>query len=141
MIRRLMTASILIGLGMFIAGCGNSGAVPVSGKVTYNGQPVANANVIFTPKNGRPAVGKTDAEGKYTLSNVGKDDGAVEGVQTVTITPNYDQPPPMIGTPEAKKWKPPKAPFPARYGDPKTSNLTATVTRGDKEPINFELKD
>jgi hypothetical protein len=129
---------------MLIVGCGRSGTAPtvtVAGTVTYKGEPVSDANVACTPKSGRPALGKTDAQGKFALSTFSPNDGAVEGEHTVTITPGLSGPPPMIGTPEAKNWKPPKAPFPAKYGSPKSSNLTATVKKGDKTPHDFELKD
>src|SRR5207253_6972041 len=54
---------------------GVSGTVPVSGKVTYKGQPVAQATVTFIGEGeARTAVAITDARGVYqlkTLDSVG----------------------------------------------------------------------
>src|SRR5262245_53655961 len=58
------------------AGCGRkSNVVPVSGKVTVNGQPLANVAVNFGPLTGGldgayASYGKTDADGRFTLKLV-----------------------------------------------------------------------
>src|SRR5205809_5611492 len=52
-------------------GCGRSDQpVPVSGKVTVNGVAVANAGIVFHPKDGkgRPASAETDEGGTYRLT-------------------------------------------------------------------------
>ncbi|HEY2411384.1 MAG TPA: hypothetical protein VGI40_04045 [Pirellulaceae bacterium] len=74
-------------------GCSNrprNVAKKVSGKVTVGGQPLANALVTFTPANGSPSFGRTDAEGNYNLvwsSQRGRSiEGAQIGEDTVTIT-------------------------------------------------------
>lgn len=67
---------------------------PVSGIVTLDGQPVADATVIFTPvqvsKDTFSATGITDAQGKYSLktdfSPSVTSDGAVAGEYAVTVT-------------------------------------------------------
>lgn len=38
-----------------VAGCGGDGKVPVSGTVTWNGKPLADGNIIFTPMD--PTIG------------------------------------------------------------------------------------
>lgn len=60
--------------------------VPVSGVVLLDGQPVANAAVLFIPAEGRPAEGTTDAEGKFTLQTFQPGDGALVGTHDVTVT-------------------------------------------------------
>lgn len=61
-------------LGASLAGCGKSSAgpmtAPVSGVVTYQGQPVVGAAVAFynLDPDGKAARGTTDANGKYKLS-------------------------------------------------------------------------
>jgi hypothetical protein len=134
------TAFGLILLLPLLIGCGNPGVAPtaeVTGTVTYKGAPLEGVNVVFTPANGRPATGTTDAEGKFTLSTFAAKDGAVPGEHKVAITDASV--PPMPGTPEAAK--PKKKLFPARYSDPAKSGLTATVKEGEANEFTFELTD
>jgi hypothetical protein len=61
----------LLLLGLLISGCRKSGPelAPVSGRVTLNGKPLENADIVFQPDNGKsPALGRTDAEGRYELA-------------------------------------------------------------------------
>jgi hypothetical protein len=58
----------------------------VTGQVTMDGEPLANALVSFTPvEGGAAAVGTTDASGNYSLVSLGKK-GAVIGQHTVSVT-------------------------------------------------------
>ena len=80
--------SLLCGV-LFLAGCG--GKFPeVSGKVTYDGEPVANLKVVFTPIGGEQnpvpgpfSIGVTDESGVYSLQTRRKDRGAVVGSHRV----------------------------------------------------------
>ena len=58
---------MLLGL---VTGCSSSGPeiASVSGRITMDGKPLANATVVFIPENGRPAGARTDADGKYVLN-------------------------------------------------------------------------
>jgi hypothetical protein len=84
-------------LFVVLAGCQGTTAdiVPVSGRVTLGGQPLAGAVVTFQPVRevgGPPpkhagSVGKTDAEGRYELRLIERDaPGACVGKHRVTIT-------------------------------------------------------
>lgn len=60
-----------------VAGCGDKNGTPVAitGKVTLAGQPLADANITFHATDKLPAeirsrMGKTNAEGVYTLADV-----------------------------------------------------------------------
>src|SRR3977135_1292047 len=75
------------------AGC-HRDVVPVSGRVTLNGQPLAGAVVTFQPRGNtqspRPAgtgsIGHTNEQGRFSLRMVKPDQpGAVVGDHTVTI--------------------------------------------------------
>jgi hypothetical protein len=71
-------------------GCGaGSGPVPVRGVVKLDGQPVANASVVFIPETsgGREAYGSTDANGAFRLTTTKPDDGALPGKYKVVIQP------------------------------------------------------
>ncbi len=62
------------------------GTVPVEGVVTFEGEPLADANVIFNPQNGTvAATGKTDRQGRFKLSSFDPGDGAFPGPYVVTI--------------------------------------------------------
>jgi hypothetical protein len=75
-------------------GCGTDPhkVVPVSGRVTKDGQGLANAKVLFQPetKPGATAsdssVGMTDSSGSFTLKTTSGKDGAVWGKHVVRIT-------------------------------------------------------
>jgi hypothetical protein len=91
-------AGSLIAAGL-LAGCGeSSGTLPVTGKVTKGGQPVAGAAVVFEPsgssKDAKSASGTTDASGVYKLTTFVNGDGALPGNYKVKITkfPGADVP-------------------------------------------------
>jgi len=78
-------------LPLFI-GCGGQ-YVPVSGRITLNGEPLADAYVTFQPVGGgnlEPGPGsyaKTDADGRFTLRVVGDErSGARVGPHMVSIS-------------------------------------------------------
>jgi hypothetical protein len=78
-------------LVLFFAGCGERrNAAPVSGKVTVNGQPVADVGVNFEPVGsgaGRGSFGRTDASGNYSLSFIDNgQSGAMIGRHQITFT-------------------------------------------------------
>src|SRR4051794_38813167 len=82
-------------LALLTAGCGGPKTAPVSGRVTLDSKPLANATVVFVPVD-RPAgkdplpssVGVTDEAGHYSLvlDNARKTKGAVVGKHKVIIT-------------------------------------------------------
>jgi len=136
-------------------GCGQQGAdrpktVPVTGTVTHGGAPVEGATVAFQSASGaRGAVGVTDAGGKYTLTTFESGDGAVPGAYQVKIfkykvasseavvdedSEDYVSPTEDEGEAEAENL------LPAKYADPTTSGLTATVTEGGDNTFDFPLE-
>ncbi|HVT29982.1 MAG TPA: DUF2092 domain-containing protein [Lacipirellulaceae bacterium] len=59
---------------------------PVSGRVTLDGKPLANADIIFQPVgNQRPSVGRTDEKGHYDLTYKRGVRGALPGLHTVKV--------------------------------------------------------
>jgi hypothetical protein len=72
-----------------LAGCGGSGVVPVSGTLTYKGKPVPNAFINFVPQGGgRPSMGETDQNGRFTLVYDPQTKGAQVGKHRVFVTHN-----------------------------------------------------
>jgi len=86
---------LVCGVAAFCAalpGCGGkSNVVPVSGRVTVDGRPLANVAVNFGPLTGGldgayAAYGKTDQEGRYTLKLVDDDQrGGMVGKNRITL--------------------------------------------------------
>jgi hypothetical protein len=110
-------------------GCGDSKHGTVSGTVTLDGQPLANAVVSFQPSStelnpGPGSVGRTNDRGEYTLEVVGGGHGAVVGSHKVSIRAGGD------GA------KAPSVAVPARYNS--KSELKFEVKPG-QNTANFEL--
>ncbi len=91
-------------LGLIAMGCGADPEqyeiTSLSGIVTCEGKPVANAVVNFTPiadanrkegRPGRPALGRTDESGRFTLTTYENDDGVIIGKHTVTVGAGFDE--------------------------------------------------
>ena len=106
---RLFVAAALLCAG----GCGGS-SVPlhkISGKVTFNGQPVVGASVNFIPKDKatakhRAAQGITREDGSYDLGTNVTGDGAMEGSYVITVAKR----PAAAATPKASKALTPSGP-------------------------------
>jgi len=122
-----------------VAGCSSGNVVPVSGRVTLNGQPVANVHVSFQPiatgSDHNPGGGSyafTDADGRFTLRLVdGETPGAVVGRHRVEITPrNTDDDADRRGKGAASG-------VPDRYN--RNSELTFEVKRGGTDKADFLL--
>lgn len=89
--RCLMLPAVLLA-----AGCGAEKfpIAPVSGRVTFNGKPLPGAHVLFQPMTtgteveiGPEAVGRTDDEGRFTLSTISPErKGASIGKNRVSVT-------------------------------------------------------
>lgn len=127
--RQLGTVRILsvCTLLVFVVGCGETqGDLPktaeVTGKVTYKDRPLASAIVMFYPDGGqKPATGRTDEDGNYSLSTFGDKDGAEIGKHIVTVTA-YEQ------TEEGVSMK---SAIPQKYGSKQESPLSTTVKEDD----------
>lgn len=128
----LLLASIAIGA----AGCGN--LVQVQGEVALDGQPLSAAQVMFMPKSGRPAVGKTDEQGRFRLTTNRPSDGIAPGDYTVTVTANKVEYKPKPGSEngfvEKLTWIAPE-----KYSLPTESGLTQTITETTKV-VKIELR-
>lgn len=115
-----------------ICGCSKSGPqiVRVSGTVTHGGQPVDRLEVVFDPDNGRPSVGRTDADGHYVLDYNRERKGALVGMHKVWV--KYVQRSPVDeGNAEINA-------ILQKYGDRRTTPLTVEVKEEGQE-IPLEL--
>jgi uncharacterized membrane protein len=111
-------------------GCGESSStVTVHGNVTYQGNPLAGS-VTFFPTSGRPVNTALSADGHYEVE-------LEPGDYTVTV--NYTEPLPS-GFKEGDPMPQPKIVLPPEYSTRARSTLSASVSEGQSEPINFDLK-
>jgi hypothetical protein len=149
----MATAVALLGM-LSPFGCGYDDGIgkrfPVSGKVTYKGQPLKTGTVNFFPedtKTARPAVGEIQEDGSYRLTTQTPGDGAMGGKYKVAISA-YDVDkskmgsPPQGGVPDqvAVAQAQRKSLIPIRYSGTDESGLTATVGP-NSTTFNFDLKD
>lgn len=114
------------------AGCGRPAGpptYPVSGTVSYRGEPLSRGTVLFIPEEGPAAGTAIAADGSFSLH-------AVAGKHRVGIT-SVPEPPPGA-TPE--NYDPPPALIPTRYSRPHTSDLTAEVQPGRDNRVTFDLQ-
>lgn len=100
----------------------------VSGTITFDGQALPNAAVMYQPEFGRPSFATTDSGGYYVLKYSDGSKGAARGTNTVTIRTliEGEQGEPLIQ----------KEILPDRYHDQTT--LTANVVDGSNT-IDFQL--
>jgi hypothetical protein len=120
-----------VGLLVLACGCGGTDLGQVTGKVTMNGQPLANVEVEFQPAdNGRPSSGVTNAEGVYELQFSSQEKGALIGEHTVRINAAEGG----DGDDEENPAKP--TVIPAKYNT--QSTLKKTVNSG-QQTIDFDL--
>jgi hypothetical protein len=129
---------LTLGLLITVTGCG-SGLEwkPIHGAVTLDGQPLAEAAVLFQPIDGGPvASGNTDAQGNFTLTTAGKP-GALAGRYQVAVNKSILRGLKPDGTVSDEgawtEWISPQ-----QYSLPATSGLTAEVTSGGNE-FDFSL--
>ncbi len=155
---RGVMASAAAVLLMMSLGCGGDefpARVKVTGTVKYKGQPVSGANVtFFSDSVPRAAIGTTDAEGRFTLSTFGENDGAVPAEYLVTIVKvaaaeaggAYDAANPgaaygkaMTGSAMGRN-PTAKDELPAKYANRGTSGLSQKVAAGSDNDFTFDLQ-
>ena len=124
-----------------VVGCGGPPAdVPplgeVTGRVTLDGKPLANAAVVFSPADKRDSMGTTDENGEYTLL-FARQLGATIGKHTVRITKGAGGPAGEHAEGEQKDAAEPAEAIPAKYNT--ESTLTADVKPGSNT-FDFNLE-
>lgn len=157
-ISKFVLMTVGVSLLSFTAGCSSEGDKSASklaaakGVVKYNGKPVAGANVLFSPKEGSPAMGMTDKDGNFTVTTggrpgaeIGKFKVVVSKQQSIEGGKPVEQMKPedmerMIR--EGKSLTPPKPEFPTRYTSLDTTTLEADVAADAASNVfEFNLVD
>ena len=104
---------------------------------------MAVALVRDRPKNRPLAAGRTDAAGRFTLNTYSKGDGAVKGVNRVSIQP-WTPAPEAVPEPgqDPRPWKDAeRADIPKEFRQEETSGLTVEVIAGKRNEFTFELAE
>ena len=142
--RRLAVGLSVLLLGL--VGCGGPSDQPelgqVTGTITLDGEPLSGVAVVFQPDSGRPARGRTDADGRYKLTYIRETLGTKVGRNRIEIAPDEDaeeSDTEDVANPDAQQQpvKSGKPAVPARYNT--SSELEADVKPGDNI-FNFELQ-
>ena len=113
----------------------------VTGAVTLDGNPVADAGVVFQPALGPIATARTDANGNYRLVTANQD-GALVGEHDITVAKVplvvYETVGPgTMGAPVSVSR--PRGNFPTRYSRRETSGLHAVVQSGIENVVPIVL--
>lgn len=122
------------------SGCGSPDMAKVTGTVTFKGQPVRMANVLFMPQKRPMAGGLTDKEGRFSLTTRQPRDGTFVGSHKVVVVPWL----PGVGDdPKAAAAAdiPPadRTDIPTKFRAREASPLTAEVVAGKPNEFTFEL--
>jgi hypothetical protein len=143
--------AVLLALVITCTGCPSRnelGTVPVTGKVTYNGEAVEGATISFLGEaNERPATAVSGSGGEYKLMTLNYE-GAVPGnyrvlVEKVETSPEAAKVETMEEAAKRGNQALPKAKrlLPAKYADAEKSPLRFEVKSNQPNTINLDLSD
>jgi hypothetical protein len=149
----ICSVSLLTLCVTLVSGCGGGDEPPtvyaVSGKVTLDDKPLANARLTFMPateggKGGGYATTKED--GTYELTD-GQQAGCMPGQYKVVVSryltadgkPFEEKPEEGLDLGQAIEAGDVKESLPKRYSNPEQTELTATIKEEDNESVNFKL--
>lgn len=118
---------VLLALG----GCGQSKYTSVTGVVTLDGAPLANANVVFRAPGCPMSSARTDESGRFRVETGGAR-GMKPGEYAVTVAA-FAPPKKEGGAPS------PKLITPEKYVKPDESGLSAVIEEGTNTKLNFDL--
>jgi hypothetical protein len=132
--RCICLATLLLAVSL-LAGCQKKGQLEVAlvtGLVTFDGKPLGQGTVIFTPTKGRGARGEISSDGSFTLSTYGEEDGATVGGHQVSIIALEGEV--AFESDQQQRWL-----IPSHYGAPSTSGLECEVEAGKENRPSFDL--
>lgn len=104
---------------------------PVTGTVTYQGQPLEDYRVYFYASDHpaqEPATARIDHAGRFSLSVREPDDGAILGINEVWFAYDPELPMQTPGLETPFELPPPKVRLPEKYLDRERASLTIEVT-------------
>lgn len=134
---------------LVLAGCGTPEFAPVSGAVTYNGEPIGGATVTFMPADGKKlSYATTEADGTYRLAIAGERDrfGAAVGENRVKVSAiaesgGQSNDPDLGSLPQMGAAKKIEYLIPPKYFEYESSGLSFTVPASGSTEADFALAD
>jgi len=147
--REFRTLSLLLAAAgcLLAAGCGGQdgpAVVPVSGRLTMNGEPLAGVRIRFFPgeshTQGVTAFADTNEEGGFDITTQKPADGIVPGQYLIDVnmpSPVAEPPPGTKGWDLSAK-QVESSDIPEKYRDAKTSELSFNIEGG--KPLEIDLK-
>ena len=130
---------------LLLVGCGRStpSTVPVHGRITCQGKPLATGVISFVPQKldegmpRRTGSGRMNPDGTFRVSTFRQNDGLLPGAYQVAI--NTNAPAPFEGPSDVNPQQP-RSLLPSSYALPHTSGLTATIPpQSAPFEVNFDL--
>ena len=130
---------LAVGIGFFLAfvmltslGCGPSKpkTYPISGTVTFSGQPLPKGVVMMRPQQGPAATAEIGPDGKYELEVV----AGTHAVQVVALNISEEAKEDMAKLAAAQSL------IPKKYNRFETSGVTVTVEPDQSEPVDINLQ-
>lgn len=130
---------------MAILGCGEESSFkspvpvfPASGKILYQGKPLAGVILIFHPADVNQKIksqATTGDDGKFVATTFKTADGAPEGDYTITLVvpSNESDSAREDAAIERKSRKEGQVRFPPKYQNPATSSLKVKVTKNQPD--------
>ncbi len=140
--RKLSALSVALCMLLGMIGCGGPKLVEAGGTVKYNNQSITGADVVFVPdEGGSPVIGRTDEQGKFSLSTDGKS-GALPGPYKIAITAIRQKravkDSEAVGMTDAQIASNHETLIPKKYNNTMLSGLTAKVSE-DRSVNVFSL--
>jgi hypothetical protein len=152
----LLLTTVGCALGCASQNAGRPETAPVRGRITYRGESVGGARVVFI-RAGAPrfASGQTDADGRFQLTTYSPGDGAIVGKNVVVVVKRVmssdissDPLDPSVAHNEdldasfdrAASSRPARSAIPMKYTTEKTSDLDREVAPGENN-LTIDLVD
>ncbi len=124
-----LTLVVAGSFGLLALGCGSAhpDIVPVSGKVTIDGEPIKLGQIAIYPEGHRQSIGKIEPDGSFTLRCFEDGDGVLKGthVACVTAVEAIDE--------NSNRWY-----APIEYASRATSDLRVTID-GPTDDLKLDL--
>jgi hypothetical protein len=124
-----------------------TGLVPASGTITYNGSPLGNATIVFTPKeaNKQGAGALSGVDGKFILTTISDNDGAFPTEYSVYVLKEesiqISDEELMELSRQGKTLPTPKSLIPIQYTNPAEPIINITIPPTGDKNLLIELKD
>ena len=134
----LVTRSVMVlAIASGVVGCGSkSNRLPLAGRVTWQGRPLAKGSILFVPAEDHrgPKIGAAILNGDYQID---EERGAIPGIYRVEVRSDSGEYPhsPTDPRPKTKK-SAPQLVIPPEYNS--RSKLTAVVA-ADQTRFDFDL--